>query len=255
MQAISLKNDFSEVDPKPKNISSETSSSYDENDFENYIEDRQRCFDGSETNPEFTNHHVFGKPKRKEKSLKEDLKKANFPPEIISKADEVFSQMNSGLKRGVRRKQLMFFCVQNAYNILGIPEDPSRLAILCGITSSEMMKASSMCSPSKISYQSPPVRWYPKDFLRVYYQKIIDMDIISLSDETLKDIESICEEVMLKSSELQDEKPQTVAAAIIVFYLGLHGCAIDKKKYTEIFSKSDMTIQKVKNRVASAYNS
>ena len=108
-----------------------SSGSYDEDDYENYIEDREYCYDGSEQHPEFTKHHVFGKNKRKEKSLKEDLKKAGFSNEIVSKADEVFSQMNSGLKRGVRRKQLMFFCVQTAYNLLGIPEDPAALAGMC----------------------------------------------------------------------------------------------------------------------------
>ena len=42
-----------------------SSGSYDENDFVNYIEDRQQCLRGDEPNPEFTNHHVFSKPKRK----------------------------------------------------------------------------------------------------------------------------------------------------------------------------------------------
>lgn len=232
-----------------------SSGSYDEDDYINYVEDRQYCYDGSEQNPVFTKHHVFGKNKRKEKSLKDDLKKAGFSNEIVNKADEVFSQMKSGLKRGVRRKQLMFYCVQTAYNLLKIPEDPATLAEMCGLTSSEMMKANSMCSPSKISFQAPPVRWLPKDFLRVYYQKIVEMGIMSFSDNTMEEIESICNDVMSKHNELRDEKPQTVAAAVIVFYLGLHGLAIEKKKYTEIFARSDMTIQKVRNKVASAYNS
>lgn len=251
MQAISPEFDF----VTKKEHSKSSSGSYDENDYENYVEDRDYCYNGSEQNPVFTKHHVFGKAGRKEKSLKEDLKKAGFSLMIISKADEVFSQMNSGLKRGVRRKQLMFFCVQTAYNLLKIPEDPASLATMCGISPSEMLKANSMCSPSKISYQAPPVRWLPKDFLRVYYQKIVEMDIISESEEMMEDIEKICNDVMSKHNELRDEKPQSVAAAVIVFYLGLHGCAIEKKKYTEIFARSDMTIQKVKNKVAVAYNS
>lgn len=223
-------------------------------DYEDCVEEKQHCYK-SESNPEFTNHHVFNKSKYKEKSLKEELKKANFPSEIIVKADEVFSQMNSGLKRGVGRKQIMFFCVQTAYNLMGIPVDPSHLAGLCGITTSEMIKASSMCSPSKINYQPPQVHWQPGAFLQVYYQKILDMDIISFSDRALEEIESICEEVVSKNRELKDEKPQTVAAAVIVFYLSLHGCAIDKKRYSEIFARSEMTVTKLKNKVAATYNS
>ena len=266
MQAISLESD-SEVPSFPikqktlKYVTSvntvnekSSSGSYDENDYENYIEDKQQCLRGDEPNPEFTNHHVFGKPKRKEKSLKEELKKANFPQEIISKADEVFVSMNAGLKRGIRRKQSMFFCVQTAYNLLGIPEDPARIAAMCGITSSEMMKASSMCSFSKTNYKIAPVKWFPKDYLKVYFQKIVDMDIISFSDDTLNEIEKICDEVLKKSFDLRDEKPQTVAAAVIVYYLELHGCAIDKSKYNEIFSRSEITIQKSATKVKSAHN-
>ena len=78
---------FSPLDAVPKILDKSSSSSYDDNDYENYVEDRQYCYTGNEQNPEFTNRHFLGKAKKKEKSLKEDLKKANFPPIIISKAD------------------------------------------------------------------------------------------------------------------------------------------------------------------------
>lgn len=222
--------------------------------YEEYVEDKQHCYK-SETNPEFTKNHVFNKSKYKERSLKEDLKKANFPSEIVNKADEVFAQMQSGLKRGVGRKQLVFHCVQTAYNLLNIPEDPAQLAQMCGLSHSEMTKAASICSASKVNYQPPPKRWLPKDFLELYFQKIVDMDIVNFSDGALEDIEMICDEVMEKSRELYDEKPQTVAAAMIVFYLGLHNCAIEKKRYTEIFARSEMTVTKLKNKVSAIYNS
>lgn len=234
------------------NDSNESKSSYDEDDTANYFEDKQHVFNGTEVNPEFSNRHVLSKAK--EKSLKTDLKAAGFPPEIVMKADEIFSQMNSGLKRGIRRKQLMFFCVQCAYNEMRIPEDPNRLAAICGITSSEISKAYSMCSPSKVGYKPASIFWKPEDYLRLYFKRIVDLDIISFNDDVLEEVKKICDEVMNKSIELKDEKPQAVAAAVLVFYLQLHNCVLEKKKYVEIFNKSDMSIQKVKNKVASAYN-
>jgi len=230
-----------------------TKKSYDEDDYDNYFEDHQRVYNGSEQNPEFTKNHVL--TKNKERSLKKLLQNAGFPQEIVIQADDIFSQMDSGLKRGTRMKQLMFFCVHAAYNTLRIPEDPANLANMCGITTSEISKAFSMCSPSKTKYKAPIVNWKPKDYLKFYYNKIVDLDIISFHDNVLEEITSICSEVMSKNQELRDEKPQTVAAAVLVFYLSLHGCAIDAKKYNEIFSRSSMTIMKVKNRVALAYNS
>jgi hypothetical protein len=161
-----------------KNRSKNSSASYDD-DYQNYFEDRQECYNGSEQNPEFTNHHVLTKTsKQKEKTLKPDLTEKGFAPEIIEKADEIFSQMESGLKRGIRRKQLMFFCVHEAHNTLRIPQDPCHLAKLCDINKSQMIKAFSMCSPSKTNYKSSPVKWKPKDFIKEYYDKIIDLDLI-----------------------------------------------------------------------------
>jgi transcription initiation factor TFIIIB Brf1 subunit/transcription initiation factor TFIIB len=234
------------------NKDSSKKSSYDDEDTGNYFEDKQQVLNGSEMHPEYTNHHVLSKGK--EKSLKGDLKTAGFPPEIVMKADEIFSQMNSGLKRGIRRKQLMFFCVQSAYNEMRIPEDPNRLATICGISSSEISKAYSMCSPSKVNYKPQAIFWKPEDYLKLYFQKIVDLDIISFNEEVLEDVKKICEEVMKNNNELRDEKPQAVAAAVLVFYLQLHNCVLEKKKYTEIFNKSDMSILKIKNKVATAYN-
>ena len=62
------------------------------------------------------------------------------------------------------------------------------------------------------------------------------------------------DEIIEKDSNLRDEKPLTVAAAIIVFYLERDGCFIDKSKYKPIFGSSDMTINKIKKKVEKAYN-
>jgi hypothetical protein len=265
MQAVSVgfeKDNFvglkdgSEISILQKNIYSlriERKITETDDVFEDYYEESQQICDGTEEHPEFTNHHIL--VKGKERSLKTDLKTCGFPPNIIAEADEVHSQMNTGLKRGARKRREMFFCVLTAYNNLGITVDPTQIAKMCKISPSEISKAISMCSPSKTNFKAPSVNKTPKDFLEGFVQKITELDIVSFSDDALNEIEIICEDVVKNSQELRDEKPQTVAAAIIVFYLQLHNCVIDRKKYNEIFSKSEMTILKIKNKVAIAYNS
>jgi len=231
----------------------ENDDAYDyDNDYENYYADTQHCYDGTEQHPEFTKRHSL--PKNIDKSIKHELKKIGFPVNIISKADDIFNKLEAGTKRGKRRRQMMFFCVKSAYNTLGIPEDPNKLAKMCGITRADISKAQSMCAPTKTSYKAPIICYKPSDFLNIYYQKIQDLNIINFSDGTFYEINDICEEVMQKDEELYDEKPQTVAAAVIVFYLSIHGLSIEKKRYKEIFGSSDMTINKLRNRVAYAYN-
>jgi len=235
------------------NDEEENYSAYDyDNDYENYYADTQHCYDGTEQHPEFTKRHSL--PKNMDKSIKQELKKIGFPVNIIAKADEIFNKLEAGTKRGKRRRQMMFFCVKTAYNALGIPEDPNKLAKMCGITRADISKAQSMCAPTKTSYKAPIICYEPSDFLNIYYQKIQDLNIINFSDGTFYEIKEICEEVMEKDEELYDEKPQTVAAAVIVFYLSIHGLTIEKKRYKEIFGASDMTVNKLRNRVAYAYN-
>lgn len=227
--------------------------SYDEDDYENYFEDRQHICNGSEQHPEYTKQHTLSKAK--EKTLKGDLKLAGFPSEIIVKADEVFSKMNSGCKRGDRKNQQMFFCAHTAYNLLRIPMDPADIASMCGIAPSEISKAFSMCSPSKTGYQAPTVDWVPKDYIKYYYQKIINLDIMEFDENVLSYIEMMCDEIMEKDKKLEDEKPQTVGSAIMVYYLQINGYAVDVNKYSDIFGRSQMTIQKIKKKVEEAYNS
>ena len=240
--------------PTPSsNSSSSSTASYDEDDTETYKDDKQLVCNGSEANPEFTNCHVL--TKTREKTLKPDLRAAGFSPEIVMKADEIFLQMNSGPKRGVRRRQLMFFCVQSAYNELRIPEDPQHLAHMCSITNSEISKAYSMCSPSKVGYKPRCVFWLPEDYLKMYYQKMVDLDIIASNPQILQDLYKICVEVMRVSPELKDEKPQSCAMSICLYYLEIQNYTLDKNKFNEIFNKSEASITKIKNKVRSAYTS
>lgn len=225
------------------------------NDEEDYFEDKQQIFNGQQIeSSEFTKHHVI--KYSKERSIKSELKKAGFPEEIVVKGNDVFLQMDCGLKRGNKTKgQLLFFCAQTAYNALNIPEDPCKIASMCGISNSEISKANSMCSPSKTKYKAPLKKWTPKEYLETFFKKLLELEIVTFTEDALIDLEKICDEVMSKSLDLREEKPQTVAAAIIAYYLELHNFAIEKNKYNEIFSKSEVTVCKLRKKVKEIYNS
>lgn len=219
-------------------------------DDKNYYADVQRCYDGTEAHPEFTNRHSL--PKNNENTLREELQKIGLPVQVICKADEIYNKLRAGTKRGRRRKQMMFFCVKSAFNELGMTEDPVVLAEMCGVSRSDISKAQSMCARTKSNYKAPIVSKVPSDFIKTFFKKIENS--FNFSDGVLEEILDICEEVMENDEDLYDEKPQTVAAAIIVFYLEIHSEEINKKEYREIFGSSDMTINKIKDKVEQAYN-
>lgn len=228
--------------------------SISEQNYENgYIEDVEMCHNGSGSYGIYTNHHSL--PKNKEKNIKSELESLGFPYDIVETANEIYKEIyrKSGTKRGKRRKQLIFFCVDSAYNQLGIAESPGKIARICGLNVSDISKAHSMCSQSKTNYKAPLIHFEPFNFIPLYYKYI--SELISFSDGTLDDIMRLAKSIMSADrSGLEDEKPQTVAAAMIVFYINIHGLSINKKQYKEIFGFSDMTINKIKNRILLVYN-
>ena len=206
---------------------------------------------GSESNPIYTTHHAI--PRSNEKTIRQDLEKLGLPINIINAADAIYQSMAVGTKRGRRRRMLLFFCAFTAYNQEDSPVDPIWLANVCHLERSEISKALSLCSPTHNDFSSLSVRYSPKNFIPGYFKKLND-GWITFPDGALDEIYRMTDEVMNNDPDLRDEKPQTVAAAILVFYLYRDGYTIDKDKYNAIFGRSDMTINKIKKKVSEAYN-
>lgn len=223
---------------------------YDEENDEDYLEEKDHIYNGSESHPLFTDHHAI--PRTNEKTIRSDLEKINLPSNIINLADTIYQNMDVGTKRGKRRKMLVFFCAFTAYNQENIPVDPTWLCSICGIDRSDISKALSMCSPVYTNTDTPIVRYGPKDFIPTYFEKLKEW--LTFSNEALNEIYEMTDEIMSKKPSLNDEKPQTVAAAILVYYMKNNGYVIDKENYNTIFRRSDMTINKIKKKVIEAYN-
>lgn len=219
--------------------------------YEGICEDRDQIYTGAEYGPLYTDHHAI--PKSNEKSIRSDIDKLGFPNNIVNIADIVYQNMDLGTKRGKRRKMLIFYCVFTAYNQENITVDPIWLANLCGLERSNISKALSMCSPVSAFTEAPMVKFTtPRSYIPVYFKKL--QEWINFPDNTIEEIYEISDEIMQKDSSLNDEKPQTVAAAILVHYMKINGYTIDKEKYKIIFKRSDMTINKIKKKVVAAYN-
>lgn len=213
-------------------------------------EDKIQIYNGSESCPIYTDHHAI--PRTNEKTIRSDLDKLSIPGNIINLADSIYQNMDVGTKRGKRRKMLLFFCTFTAYNQENTPVDPTWLANMCGLERSSISKALSMCSPVYITCETNMRRFYPKDYILDHYKKLSEW--LTFPDGTLEDIYAMTAEIMEKDPKLNDEKPQTVAAAILVHFMKINGYSIDKENYKTIFRRSDMTINKIKTKIIKAYN-
>jgi transcription initiation factor TFIIIB Brf1 subunit/transcription initiation factor TFIIB len=196
---------------------------------------------------EFTNYHSI--PKSSEKTILADLDRINIPDDIKIEAERIYQQLDTNTKRGKRRKKLLFYCISKAYLSLNQPKDPKYVAELVGISATQISKAHSMCSESQTNYKPPCVRLTALDFIPEYHQKV------GLDKSCLSSVISLANEILNKDPELNENYPQVVAAGILLYYMTINGLTVNKKDFSKIVLRSEMTISKMYKRISLIHNS
>lgn len=182
--------------------------------------------------------------KGSEKSILRDMDNIMIPDEIKVKAEEIFGKLNSATKRGNRRKQLVFFCIYNAYNELLLPQDPKQIASVVGIKNSEMTKALSMFSEAQTGYQPPAIHVTAIDLLPKY------CDNLGLPSDMVTDILAFAQKILNVDTELKETFPQKVAAGILLYYATTNGINLNKKEYAKMIQLSEVTINSMYKYIA-----
>lgn len=183
-----------------------------------------------------------------EKSIVKDMQNLALPEEIKIRAEEIFARLNCATKRGNRRKQLVFFCIHNAYIEFGNPQDPKSLAEIVEIKPSEMTKAFSMFSEAQTGYKPQIVHITATDLLPQYCEKL------NFSSETIEDVISFAHRILKLDPELNETYPQKVASGILLYYAITHGIEISKKEYAKMMKLSEVTINNMYKSIAKIDN-
>lgn len=183
-----------------------------------------------------------------DKSIMQDMADFYIADHIKEKANDIYTKLEISTKRGGRRKKVIFFCLFNAHRELNIPCDPRVLANAVGIESNDISKAFSMCSPIETGYYPRNKRFTYMDFIPIYYH------LTGLSTLNLSDVEELGREISEKHSSIWDELPQTVAAAILMYYMEINGvtCTFD---FSKTVNRSEMTLVQMKKQIESIHNS
>lgn len=167
-----------------------------------------------------------------------DLEQYSIPQDVKEEANKIYKSLNISIKRGKRRKRVIFFCLFHAFHRLGQTKDPKQLADLLGISPTEATKASVHCTEELVEYYSPI------DFL----ENIIES--VGLDKSTcLEEIKALIQKVIEKDSEIQEFYPQVVAAAVVLFYMISQGYSVNRKEFSKRVRRSEMTINKVFRKV------
>ncbi|QIN54631.1 transcription initiation factor TFIIB protein [Cedratvirus kamchatka] len=181
-------------------------------------------------------------------SIVNDLTHIEIPDEIKIEANRVFQSLTISTKRKKNRKRMVFFCVYEAYRNLNIVEEPRVIAGLVGLPPNELQKAFSVCSELQTGYSTGIQQKKAEDFIPLILKSLG----INIDESEIRDI---LEQVTEKDPSLNEDFPQTVAAACISYFLEINGLKVPRADIANIIKRSDMTIQKICKKIVKAHNS
>ena len=214
------------------------------------------------------------KRKKEQKSILKDLQKFNFPVDVKEKANQLFiEKVGDQTIRGNPRMAVIFACLEEAHELLGIRIDPKEIAKKLGIKKKNMSQGILLVSAvysqkpeSKIRGveasrrptelvestkkedigQLQPMHLIPELLIRISEKVEIKDHLNSIRDE----IEEVYDRVIKKSSVLNRSQPQSVAAGLIYYYLEKNKIKIPKKEFEEIAGMSHVTILKMSKEIS-----
>jgi transcription initiation factor TFIIIB Brf1 subunit/transcription initiation factor TFIIB len=186
--------------------------------------------------------------KNGDKSMWKEMEYLDIPETIKQKADEIYVILSHMTKRGNRKKQLLFFCLYNAYIEMRQPQDPKSIAKMIGLTQSEITKAFTTYADYQTGYKPRQITITPFDLIPKYCKEL------NLTKEIQEEILNFAKNILNKDPSLYQTFPQKVAAGIIKYYLSIGGIEINRSQYSQIIDLSEVTINTMYKRIASIDN-
>ncbi len=178
--------------------------------------------------------------KNEEKNIYKDIEHMGFSQSIISKANELYMECTKGqIYRGGSRKAIIFACVFHAYKLCGNHQTPDNLINAFGMTRKEGLRGLKIANIniSKIH--------------KIHDTMITSCHIINeimskfITNEMQKnEVCSLYEKIKNRSSKLNRARPQSVAAAVIFYWIRQNNINITINEFATITQLSELTIQK-----------
>ena len=178
--------------------------------------------------------------KIEEKTISKDVAGMNFSDKIVSKANEIYMECTKGqIYRGGSRKAIIFACIFHAYKILGNHQTPDSLIQAFGLTRKAGLKGMKIVNVN-----------IPKDSeihnTRISPSHIIGdiMNKFMATEEQKTEVCAIYDMIYNRSSKLNRARPQSVAAAVVYYWITTKNIPIDIKDFASHTNLSELTIKK-----------
>lgn len=183
--------------------------------------------------------------KVEEKTISKDVIGMNFSDAIVSSANDIYMEVTKGqIYRGGSRKAIIFACIFHAYKLTGNHQTPDNLIRTFGLTRKSGLKGMKIVNVN-----------LPKDS-KIHETKISPshiicdiMDKFLTTQEHKDEVCNIYERIFNRSSKLNRARPQSVASAVIYYWICMNDVKITLSEFAKVTNLSELTIKKNMNEV------
>lgn len=184
------------------------------------------------------------------------FKKYELPNDVMKEACSIYKELGSYLNRKNHILKVLF-CIYNAYLNLDLTMDILILAYKMKVPRKKVKNVFKLCSPIETGYQFRQVRFTVEQYAKLYLENITNLtrhqkelvmnkyvlDIISKENKRLDD------------GLLAKEKSQSLAAAIIIYYLEKRKLLEALDEFKRILYRPMSTISTIMSAVGNVLNS
>jgi len=184
--------------------------------------------------------------KTDEKTIFKDVEKMGFSDRIIAEANRIYEECTHGkIYRGNSRKGIIFACIFHAYKLNGYIQSCEHLLEVFQIerrVGLKGLKFINLNAPKDASFRN----------IRVTIPHLIDevMDKFHATADQKKEAVALFEAVNDRSSMLNRARPQSLAAAIVRYYIQRQNTDISIDYFIERVNLSELTIMRLVTEIS-----
>jgi transcription initiation factor TFIIIB Brf1 subunit/transcription initiation factor TFIIB len=184
--------------------------------------------------------------KSEDRNINKDVENMGFSETIVSKANEIYIQVTKGqIFRGDSRKAVVFACIYHAYKMAGKCQTPKNLMETFGLNKKNSLKGLKIVNIN--SPKDSPI--HVSTLTAVHHINEIMDKFSATQAQKLEVIQLYCR-TKNRSSKLNRSRPQSVASALIYYYICTKKMDISLKKFAQKADLSELTINKNAKEVA-----
>lgn len=185
-----------------------------------------------------------------ERSIYKDVENMGFSDRIVNQANKIYFEVTDGkIFRANSRKAIVFACIFHAYKLSGKPQSHAKLKNIFNLTRKTCLKGL-----KHVNLHAP------KDSeIRITYitpENLVEeiMDKFSATDVQKKEVIDLYNQIKNKSSRLNRSRPQSVASAIVFYWIRAKKKNISLKEFTSKVSLSELTVNKIAKEIEKVLN-